>query len=346
MAAVLLWFLCATTLTLSSCMGYKHMDLCNGKDEHELLVFKQSINDPLKWLSSWSTEEDCCNWIGVHCDSITGRVSKLDLRCPLGDIQCLEGEINFSLLFKLEFLSFLDLSFNNFKTIHLPPIHSVNFSNLLYLDLSMNYNLHMENLGWLSCLSSIKYLNLSGVFLKNETLWLQQMTMLPSLMELRLSGCSLSGDNLSLGYVNFTSLVVLDVSNNSFHSKVPKWLFNLQHLRSLILGSNSLKGHIPKWMGQYKRLEQLDLSNNLLSGPIPSTFGNLSSLKSLDVSFNYLNGSLPRDIWKLSKLEVLSIGYNSFSGIISELSLTNLSNLKSLSLDSSDFIFDLGSHCA
>ncbi|TKY68685.1 Receptor protein 12 [Spatholobus suberectus] len=345
MAAILLWFLYASTLF--SCMVNGNMNvLCNGKDQHELSVFKQSIKDPLKRLSSWSTEQDCCKWSGVHCDNITGRVSKLDLHCPLGTIQCLEGEINFSVVFKLEFLRSLDLSFNNFETIHFPPIHDgyANFSNLLYLDLSMNYNLHMENLRWLSPLSSLKYLNLSGIFLKSETLWLQQMTMPPSLIELRLSGCSLNGDNLSLWYVSFTSLEVLDISNNSLHYEIPKWLSNLQHLRSLILGSNQLKGLIPKWMGQFKYLEQLDLSNNLLSGPIPSTFGSLSSLKSLEVSFNKLNGSLPRDIGKLSLLEVLSIGYNSFSGTISEQSFSKLSNLKSLSLDSSDFIFDLASH--
>lgn len=345
LAAIFLWFLYASTL--NSCMVNGNISvLCNGKDQHELSVFKQSINDPLKRLSSWSIEQDCCKWSGVHCDNITGRVSKLDLHCPLGTIQCLEGEINFSVVFKLEFLSSLDLSSNNFETLHFPPIHGsyANNSNLLYLDLSMNYNLHIENLMWLSPLSSLKYINLSGISLKGKARWLQQMAMPSSLIELRMRGCSLNGDNLSFGYVNFTLLQVLDISNNSLHSEIPKWLFNLQHLRCLILGSNSLKGIIPKWMGQFKRLEQLDLSNNLLSGPIPSTFGSLSSLKYLDVSFNHLNGSLPKDIGKLSKLEVLSIGYNSFSGTISEQSFTNLSNLKSLSLDSSDFIFDLGSY--
>ncbi|XP_061360432.1 receptor-like protein EIX2 [Gastrolobium bilobum] len=291
MAAILLWFLYATTLNLR--MG---QSFCNGKDQHELSIFKQSINDPLKRLSSWSTEEDCCKWIGVQCDNITGRVSKLDLHCPLGDVQCLEGEINFS-VFKLEFLNFLDLSSNNFKAIIHFPNGSSNISNLIYLGLSMNYNLHMESLRWVSSLSSLKYMNLSGVFLKDETLWLQHMTMLP-----------------------FPS-----------------------NLSSLILRNNGLKGLIPEWIGQYKHLEELDLSNNSFSGPIPSAFGNLSSLRSLDVSINHLNGSLPRDIGKLSKLEVLSMGFNSFSGILSEQSFTKLSNLKSLSLDSSDFVFDLGS---
>ncbi|KAK7286835.1 hypothetical protein RJT34_22125 [Clitoria ternatea] len=344
MAVIFLWLLFAATL--SSCMGNKNMNvLCNDKDRHELLEFKQSVKDPMKQLSSWTTEEYCCNWSGVQCDNITGRVSKLDLHCP-PDIQCLEGEINFSLLFKLEFLSFFDLSSNNFKTIHFPLLNaSTNFSNLEYLDLSMNYNLLMENLTWLSHLSSLKYLNLSGISLKNEPLWLQHFTMLPSLIELRLSGCSLNSENLSLGYPNFTtSLALLDFSNNSFHSEIPKWLFNLKDLRSLILGSNHIKGILPNWMGQFKQLEQLDLSNNLLSGPISSTLGNLSSLKFLDVSFNFLNGSLPIDIGKLSKLEVLAIGNNPFSGMISEQSFTNLSNLKSLSLDSSEFTFDLGSH--
>ncbi|XP_057419919.1 receptor-like protein EIX2 [Lotus japonicus] len=399
MVIIFLWFLCAITVNLGmSHETNNNMTIrCNRKDQDLLSMFKQSIKDPSNMLSSWSIEKDCCNWKGVKCTNISGRVTELHLHCfdfiysdEYGDetlpIKCLGGKINFSLL-KLDFLTFLDLSQNDFQAIHfesvlgytksqrshkLPPkasSSSTNFSSLVHLDLSNNYNLHMDNLRWLPRFSSLKYLDLSSINLSNETLWLQSMVMLPSLMELRLEICQLNGINPSIGYVNFTSLAVLDISMNSFHSEIPNWLFNLgsgisdldlsynslrgqipatmlnfQHLKSLRLGYNKLNGTIPVWMGQFKNLENLDLSNNFLSGPLPATIGNISSLTYLDIGDNNLNGSLPRTLGQLSKLEALLIGHNSRSGNLSEKSFTKLSSLKRLRLESTAFIFNFGTH--
>ncbi|KAK7261358.1 hypothetical protein RIF29_27667 [Crotalaria pallida] len=337
-----------------------------------LSIFKQSIEDPGNTLSSWSTEQDCCKWSGVHCNNITGRVTSLQLQDYY-----LRGEFNFSLL-DLKFLTYLDLRWNEFEFIDFESIlassenqnsHKVKFSNLIYLDLSYNFDLQMDNLRWVPHLSSLKYLSLSGIDLSNATLWLQRVTMLPSLMELQLHDCSLNGISSSLWYVNFTSLTLLDISSNNINSEMPKWLSNISHvvshldfshnklrgqipatllnfqqLKYLNLGDNHLNGSIPKWIGQFKYLEHLDLSNNMLYGPIPATIGNLSSLTYLHVDSNRLNGSLPMDLWQLSKLEILGIGYNSISGNLSEQSFTKLSNLKALTLDFSDFNFNFGTH--
>ncbi|KAK7316701.1 hypothetical protein RJT34_00357 [Clitoria ternatea] len=85
---------------------------CNKKDRTTLLFFKQGVTDNFNHLSSWSTQQDCCAWEGVHCHNITGRVTKLHLQ-----FNRLAGECNLSLLLGLEFLQFLDLSFNGSHAI-------------------------------------------------------------------------------------------------------------------------------------------------------------------------------------------------------------------------------------
>jgi len=89
---------------------------CNEKDRSPLLLFKHSVKDHSNKLSSWSNGEDCCAWKGVVCDNTTGRVTRLDL-----NQQNLEGEISLSLL-QIEFLTYLDLSLNDFTGLTLPPI--------------------------------------------------------------------------------------------------------------------------------------------------------------------------------------------------------------------------------
>ncbi|XP_057433634.1 receptor-like protein EIX2 [Lotus japonicus] len=337
---------------------------CNERDRSSLLQFKRGVIDNSSMLSSWSNEEDCCAWKGVHCDNITGRVTRLDL-----NQQYLQGEINLS-LFDIEFLSYLDLSINFFSGITLPPTFNqsskpANFSNIQYLDLSFNDDFHMDNLHWLSKLSSLKFLNLSEINLVNETSWLQSMSMHPSLLELRLASCQLTNINPSIKFVNFTSLVTLDLSGNSFHSSLPYWLFNLSSdiahvdlsfnflqgqipksllslgkLKSLRLHNNELNGSIPDWLGKHENLQNLVLSENLFHGSIPSSLGNLSTLVDLGISSDSLSGNLPTSLGQLFNLKSLNIGGKSLSGVLSEQHFSNLHNLESLIL-TSPFAFEL-----
>ncbi|KAI4331838.1 hypothetical protein L6164_016793 [Bauhinia variegata] len=369
----LVWILCESMIDLSFSRSASQVR-CNERDRELLLQFKISGVDPSNRLSSWSSEEDCCKWNGVQCHNITGRVTKLSLMTDDWDFQKpLRGEINLRLL-QLEYLEYLDLQHNNFSVVHCSTddrqryqnlSQITNFSTLFYLDLSDNPYMNVDNLKWLSCIPSLKYLDLSFNDLHRETDWLGSITtMLPSLSELRLQECQLSLVSSSPRYGNFSSLTLLDLSGNSFDRKIPNWisnlsnslsyldlgenkldgqipdmLLNVRNLNTLILRGNNLSGSIPEWLGQYNHLQTLDLSYNSFQGSIPSTLGNLSSLTELDVSYNHLNSTLPERLGQLSRLATLKVGGNSLEGVLSESNFAKLSNLKHLDLSSTALLF-------
>ena len=91
-----------------------------------------------------------------------------------------------------------------------------NLSSLHYLDVGYNSGLYVDSLHWTSSLSSMKHLGMSFVDLHAAPDWLQIMSRLPSLSELLMQYCQLDSLNPSLGFVNFTSLLVLDLSKNLF----------------------------------------------------------------------------------------------------------------------------------
>ncbi|WJX37812.1 hypothetical protein P8452_25540 [Trifolium repens] len=314
---------------------------CNEKDEETLLIFKKGINDSSNGkISTWSTEKDCCAWEGVHCDNITGRVTELDLKN-----QSLKGEVNFSIL-ELEFLSYLDLSNNEFDVINIPATqHNITHaSNLFYLDLTplSTDTLHMDNLDWLSPHSSLKYLYLSGIDLHKETNWLQAVITIPSLLELQLSYCNLNNFiiNQSIEYLNLSSLVTLVLSGNNLTSSLSNEFLNLtKDLTYLDLSYCNIHGGIPLSLINFKNLRYLDLSFNQLQGSIPDVIGQLPNIQHLDLSANQLKGSIPSTVGNLSSLHYLSIGSNNFSGQISENTFAKLSHLYTLELSYLNFVF-------
>ncbi|KAL4272257.1 hypothetical protein GQ457_13G029770 [Hibiscus cannabinus] len=91
-----------------------------------------------------------------------------------------------------------------------------------------------------------------------------------------------------------TILTCLDLSNNSFHGRIPKEIQILTSLRVLNLSDNSFSGQIPSALDNLKVLESLDLSQNKLSGKIPPQLATLTFLSAFNLSYNQLDGGIPQ----------------------------------------------------
>ncbi|XP_020231667.1 receptor-like protein EIX2 [Cajanus cajan] len=367
-AIIYAWLLCAIMFNTGNCSFNIR---CNSKDMQALLNFKQGFKDPSGVLSSWSTQQDCCEWKGVMCDNITNRVTQLSLPCSttlptyinkIDKSHCLTGSVNLSLLVvELEFLKHLNLSNNHFSAIQFDsdvfsqnchnlsistlPHECVNSSALRFLDLSLNH-LSINSLQWLSHLYSLEYLNLDGIDLHKETNWLQLVAMLPLLKELHMHNCRLQDMSPSLQYANFTALKVLSLPTNDFHSELPKWLFNLScGILSIDLRSNSLRGQLPKSLLNLRHLEALNFEGNNFNGPIPDWLGELEHLQYLNLRKNNFSGSLPTNLGNLSSLVLLSVSSNQLKGVVSEKNFVKLSKLKELHISiTPPLIFDFDSH--
>ncbi|XP_024020887.1 receptor-like protein EIX1 [Morus notabilis] len=326
--------------TAGFCSANKSSDskLCVESEKQALLSFKKGIvNDTNDELASWAAEqEDCCKWAGIVCNKIIGHVEELRL----------SGGAQFpKFICSLAGLRYLDLSGTNFSGM-IPP-HLGNLTKLRNLSLGFYAispgRVYVENLLWLSGLSSLEYLDMSYVNLSRASdHWLLAINKLPSLRELYFYECELSHIH-HLSYVNFTFLAILDLSYNNFNSLIPDWIFSLSNLVDLTLRSsnfigpfpngswhlnsltnlvaseNHLNSTIPNYLYGLANLEYLDLYRNNLQGFISSAIGNLTSITFLGLSHNALEGELPMSLGNLRRMQAFNVAYNKVNGSFSKI---------------------------
>ncbi|GLT99870.1 hypothetical protein SLE2022_172800 [Rubroshorea leprosula] len=219
------------------CSGRNTSLSCIEGEREALLKFKLCFNDLSDMLSSWKGN-DCCEWRGVGCDKNSGHVVSLQLRGSRSNRSQLhlidDVEEVFSGLLKLRCLEYLDLSGNNLNSSVIPPffglmkqlsylnLSSVNFkgripselgnlTRLCVLDLSDKFyrRLKVDDVQWISHLSSLQQLDMSGVNLSHASSNLfQVLGMLSSLSWLSLLDFNLKSSHLpSCNHpLNFTFL--------------------------------------------------------------------------------------------------------------------------------------------
>ncbi|XP_071733190.1 uncharacterized protein [Rutidosis leptorrhynchoides] len=239
-------------------------------------------------------------------------------------------------------LAYLDLSNNSFTgTI---PSEFGNLISLEQLSLGEMGRCRVENLDWLSNLTHLDILEMSGVSLAKANYWVNIVTSLHNLTSLNLGGCNLSRvmhpySSSSSSFDNSTSsstiiyLILRD--NNLNYSSISHWLFPLisNSLVVLDLSNNVLDG-IPKFLGNICNLDALYINGNSAMVPFSDFLKNLSGctpmyLSTLEAYGSQFTGPLSDEIHLFSSLTTLDLHQNQLTGNISEKvwELIGLSNL-------------------
>ncbi|KAK8332831.1 hypothetical protein V6Z11_A10G165300, partial [Gossypium hirsutum] len=136
-----------------------------------------------------------------------------------------------------------------------------------------------------------------------------------SLSALYLDGNKLEGNILDFSPISFKILEELDVSDNHFYGKLPRWLWNYTELEILDFSKNHFEGPIPTGLCNLVNLEFLDLSLNHLSGTIPSCF-NLQKVMHVHLAKNRLSGTLSNALFINSSSVTLDLSENNLTGRI------------------------------
>ncbi|GKD78329.1 leucine-rich repeat-containing protein, partial [Tanacetum coccineum] len=232
-------------------------------------------------------------------------------------------------------LTALQLSDNSFYgTI---PRDFGNLTNLEYLFLNSLRSCRVENLDWLSSLSSLEYLTMDGTSLAKTNNWVNVIIGLQNLNYLSLVGCDLShvmhpysssvnssssielNGTISDKFGQLPNLQRLDLSSNSLMGAICENMLNLsQSVQFIDFSSNKLGPHFPKWIQKLKNLIYLDLSNNSISDTVSTEYWNRwksPQLSYLDLSFNNISGKLPKSLSN-HDLVFIDLSFNCFYGPI------------------------------
>ncbi|XP_042492620.1 receptor protein-tyrosine kinase CEPR2-like [Macadamia integrifolia] len=313
-----------------------------------LLQFKNQLKDPSNSLANWKESDSPCNFTGVYCDPLSGRVTGISLENislsgeispAISGLQSLNslflpsnsisGELPFQLI-NCSSLRVLNLTGNDMNGTlpDLSPLRSLEI-----LDLSFNYfSGRFPN--WVGKLTNLDSLGLGqNGFDEGEIP--ESLGNLKNLTWLYLAGANLRGQ-IPQSIFRLKALETLDFSSNSISGEIPKAISNLQLLNKIELFSNNFTGDIPPELSKLTLLREFDISKNQMSGEVPAEIGNLKNLVVFQLYENYFTGELPAGIGDLQHLESFSIYRNNFSGVF-PVNFGRFSPLKSIDISENKF---------
>ena len=149
-----------------------------------------------------------------------------------------------------------------------------------------------------------------------------------------------------MGSLNVTALAThvhelryIDLSDNLFTGDLPRDLFEMTQLQSLVLSGNRITGALPEDVGALTNLRHIDLSANAMRGALPESLGALRELEVLYLgesgleNKNDFTGPIPESWRNLKSLRSFSLAGNSnIGGSLPDWLLNNLDSLEELTL--------------
>ncbi|CAK7344769.1 unnamed protein product [Dovyalis caffra] len=289
-----------------------------------LLEFKSQLKDPLNVLESWKESESPCDFSGITCDPVSGKVTVISF-----DNQSLSGEISPSIS-ALESLTTLWLPSNAISSKL--PGGLINCSKLKVLNLTENNMVGV--IPDLSSLRNLEILDLSINFFSGRfPTWVGNLTGLVAL--------GLGTNEYDVGEIpedvgNLKNLTWLFLADSHLRGEIPESMFELEKLQTLDISRNKISGQFPKSISKLQKLIKIELYHNNLTGEIPPELANLTLLQEFDVSSNHLYGKLPEGIGSLKNLTVFEVFDNNFSGEIPA-GFGEMRHLKGFSLYQNNF---------
>ena len=311
---------------------------CDQIDKGALRALYEATNGS-GWAHSggWLEDENLGRWYGVSTDSVTGRISGLDLTGNR-----LSGHLP-AALGRLASLTELRIGDNELAGRLPLSLAEVRLEELDYRGTSLCVPDGAGFRAWLAgiprhsgtgaeCAPLTEREVLEGLYRSTEGPnwserggWLTDAPLAEwkgvetddagRVVALRLGGRGLSG-SLPRELGQLSELRQLDLGNNRFSGSIPPELGGLSRIQELRLGGNQLIGEIPPKLGQLSELRELDLGSNRFSGSIPPELGGLSRLQSLYLERNQLIGEIPPKLGQLSELRYLYLYGNLLSGSV------------------------------
>ncbi|KAD4179105.1 hypothetical protein E3N88_27696 [Mikania micrantha] len=281
-----------------------HHHKCPDEQRDALLLFKQNISSV---KLNWETSLDCCGWVGITCDNLTGDVISVNLRD--GNLQGV-SKLNI-LLSRLPKLATIDLSYSGLSVVTRNDARDV-ISDLYELRLA-SCNLTMFPY-FLRGMKNLRIIDLSNNYISGHIpAWAGEIGG-NNLIYLNLSKNSIT----SLPQFTTYQLQYLYLQSNLLQGSFPIWICNMKHLKYLDVSSNNINGVVPQCLGNMSSsLESLYISANMIQGPFPTIICNMSGLLYLDMSDNNFHSVIPQCFGNItSSLKLINLGYNNFYGTI------------------------------